>query len=227
VLRGEVYARWQEAIASGELRQALRTAEDPSRARTGTDPIAPSAGLQVAIAGALAALVVEADLAAAEETGARWRHEPAGRQLLAADESLGRPWPGFTDAAHDLVHGWQTWLRTLVRAEAPSVRTRTRAYGTGATVLLATLAAVAPPADEITPTMLRAVVAHPAAAAWGARARAELLFRVGDLLAAEADRRLAAIGLLGIDPGLASRLRDGSAEVGVARLRDPALSEAA
>jgi hypothetical protein len=231
VLRGEVYARWQEAITSGDMDRAVHTAEEPSRARAGT-ALTPADALQVAIAGALAALVVEVDLAAAEEAESRWWAELAGRELLAADESLGRPWPGFADAAHNLVHGWQIWLRTQVRAQAPPVRTRTRAYGTGATVLLATIAAVAPPADEITgssaaSTVLRAVLANPVAASLGDRARAEFLVRVGDLLAAEVDRRMAAISRFGIDPGLAARLRDSATEVGVARHHVPALSEAA
>jgi hypothetical protein len=224
VLRGEVYARWREAITSGELRMALRIAEDPSRAKAGTEP---AAGLQVAISAALAALVVEVDLAAAEETASRWRAEPAGQELLAADASLGRPWPGFADAAHDLVHEWQTWLRTQVRSEAPGVHSHAHANGTGVTALLATLAAIVPPFDESTGGELRAIAANRVAPSLGDRARVEFLVRVGDLLAAEVDRRLAAIGWFGIDPGLAGRLRDCSTELGSAQHPYRAMSEAA
>jgi hypothetical protein len=230
VLRGEVYARWQEAVASGELGKAVRAAEEPRRTRAEADGVTPAAGLQAAIAGALAALVVEVDLAAAEVTGSRWRPEPLGRELLAADESLGRPWPGFADAAHDLVHGWQTWVRTRAYADAPPARTGNVAPGTGVTALLATIAAVAPPATEITaepPAMLRAVVSNPGAVALGERARAEFLVRVGELLAAEVDRRLTAISRVGVDSGLAARLREGAAQVGVARHDVTVMSEAA
>ncbi len=160
VLRGEVYARWQEAITSGELTRALRAVEEPRRvASARADEAVPAGRLQAAIAGALAALVVEVDLAAAEETGSRWRAELVGRELLTADSSLSRPWPGFADAAHNLVHEWQTWLRTQATAEAPPVRTKSGAratgvhatgvHGIGPAVLLATLASIAPPTDEI------------------------------------------------------------------------------
>ena len=228
-LRGEVYARWQEAIADRDLHKALRLATEPRRGRKAADDVPLASRLQAAIAGALAALIVEVDLAAAEETGSRWRSEPVGRELLAADALLGRPWPGFADAAHDLVHGWQTWLRTEALDDAAAVHTAARGDATGATVLLATIAAVAPPLDEIADaqTALRAVIANPAAAALGDRARAEFLVRVGDLLAAEVDRRLAAISRLGVGPGLAARLRDSAAEIGVARSHVPARSEAA
>ncbi len=265
VFRGEVYARWREAITSGALGTALRIAEDPSRAKAGTES---AAGLQVAIAAALAALVVEVDLAAAEETASQWRAEPAGRELLAVDASLGRPWAGFADAAHDLVHEWQTWLRTQVRSDAPAVHSHAHDNGTGVTVLLATIAAIAPPPIDQSsrpshggapshsggpshssgPSHSRgpshgrgksrgrgpriggelgAIAANPVAASLGDRARVEYLVRVGDLLAAEVDRRLAAIGWFGIDPGLAARLRDCSTELGSAQHPYETMSEAA
>jgi hypothetical protein len=227
VLRGESYARWQEADSTGELPRALRIAEEPRRAKPGKDTLTPATGLQAAIAEALAALIVDADLAAADDTGTRWRTERAGRELLAADPVLGRPSPGFVDAAFDLVHGWQQWLAAHVRAEAPSVRTRTRAYGTGAAVLLATIAAVAPPPGEEAGAELQAIRENPAVMALGERARAEFLVRVGDLLAAEVDRRLSAIGQLGVDPGLARRLLDSAQALGATRHVELAMSEAA
>jgi hypothetical protein len=102
------------------------------------------------------------------------------------------------------------------------VRTATRSYGTAATVLLGTVAAVAPPAADITapelaPAMLRAVVENESALALGERARGEFLVRVGQLLSLEAERHLAAVSAVGVDPGLGTALREGSARLGMAR----------
>src|SRR4029450_9992221 len=56
MLRGEVYSQWQELIASGELRAALRTAERPRRPRRTptTEPPMPGRRFQTALADALA-----------------------------------------------------------------------------------------------------------------------------------------------------------------------------
>src|SRR5262249_30704879 len=99
VLRGHVYTAWRELVASGELRQAM----DTMHGRRGTHPDrAIGLRFQGAVAAALAALVTEADLLAAQRCQRAWREHPAGRALLDADPTLGRPWAGFADAAHDL-----------------------------------------------------------------------------------------------------------------------------
>jgi len=224
MVRGEVYSQWQELIASGELRAALRMAERPRRPRRSpaAEPPMPGRRFQAALADALAGLVTDVDLTATERVRARWREVPAGRELLAQDDALGRPWPGFTDAAYVLVHEWQQWLRGLARTEAPRVRTATRSYRTAAIVLLGTVAAVAPPAADITapglaPSMLRAVVENESALALGERARGEFVVRVGQLLSLEAERHLAAVSAVGVDPGLGAELRESSARLGMAR----------
>ena len=85
-------------------------------------------------------------------------------------------------------------------------------------VLLGTVAAVAPPLDVITGTasdaaQLRAIVAEPALRELGDRARAELMVRVGDVLAAEADRHLGPLSAAGVDPSQPQRLREAAARV--------------
>ncbi len=211
-LRGEGYVRWQDLIANGDLDRALRRRDRESAGAAGIAFMTTTVGM-------LASLVVEAGTTAAEEVAHRWRMEPAGRQLLTTDETLGRPWAGFSDAAHDLVHVWQVWLRE-------------RSAGNGAVELLAMIATVAPPAEEIIADggpadTLRAVMGDPTASTLGGQARSELLFRVGVLFAAEVDRRRATIETLGVDPGLSGRLREHGAQVGVARHLYTATSAAA
>jgi hypothetical protein len=225
MLRGEVYSRWQELLANGDLRLALKATAGPRRSQLSTGlaerPV-PGRRFHAGLAAALADLIVEVDATAAQRCRERWQATQAGQELLAADPTLGRPWLGFADAAFALVHGWQSWLRAMVRADAHRVRTQTRSYTTAAQVLLSTVAAVAPPVREITasgtgPAMLRAVGTHRAALALGERARLEFVSRVGSLLNAEVDRRLNPIAQAGTDPGLATRLRDAATEVRLAR----------
>jgi hypothetical protein len=221
LLRGDVYTQWQELVATGDLRQALRAAAGPRRGRANVSLAnrpAPGRRFQAAVAAAIAGLVCEVDAAAAQRCHDGWRAHSAGRPLLEADSGLGRPWLGFADAAHDLATGWQSWLRTVARLEAPRTRTRTRSFATASTVLLATIAALAPPPDDVTaagagPTLLLAVLRNEPARRLGERARAELLVRVGDLLGAEVDRHVAPVALSGVDAALGTRLRDAASGV--------------
>jgi hypothetical protein len=225
MLRGDILARWQELIVGGELKSALSALDRPRPGRTRAAIVErppPGRRFLAALHDALAGLVSEVDIAATERIRTLWRADKAGRELLADDDTLARPWPGFADAAYDLVHGWQAWLRGLARAEAPRIRTSTRSYRTAASVLLATVAAVAPLPEEITatspaPRMLGPVLENRAVRSLGERARGEFLVRVGDLLTLEVDRHVAAISAVAMNPALARTLRDGAARLGVAR----------
>jgi len=227
VLRGEVLSRWQELLASGELRLALRATTGPRRTQASAAlaerPI-PGRRFQTAVSTALAGLIVEADVAAALQCRQRWRSEPAGRALLDAE---GDQRGTVGDAAFDLVHDWQTWLRAAVNAEAPRARTRARSYATASTALLATIAAVAPVDDDeavavvgaatVRSVMMRRVLAKPDIRALGERARAELLVRFSNLLGAEVDRRLAALSDADVEVGLSQRLRVAAGHVRAAQ----------
>ena len=225
LLRGEVDAQWQELVTSGELRLAMRARTGPRRSQLRAalaDRPPPGRSFMEAVTTAVAGVLVEADLTACQQVRVAWRGHQPGRVLLAADPALGRPWAGFADAAHGVAHGWQAWLRTAIRQEAPRVRTRTRALGTSATVLLATVAAVAPPLADVTaagtgPSLLRAVLEQDAIRAFGERARAELLARCGELLAAELDRHLAPIDDARVDRDAPDRLRLAAGRAGIAR----------
>ena len=133
MLRGEVYARWRDLVASGELRRAVRARAGRLEVRSRRAEHRPSGRrLLPALARAIAALVSEADLTATRRCREAWAADPAGRALLAAEPTLGRPWPGFTDAAHDLVHDWSTRLRVSIRRQG-GPRTRTRSLESAAT----------------------------------------------------------------------------------------------
>jgi hypothetical protein len=223
-LRGEVYARWLQMLASGELTPALRSATERHRHEAVPVPANqahPGLAFLEAVTGALAGLIAEADVTAAGRCREAWRARGPGRDLLAADPSLGRARPGFEEAARDLVQGWQQWLRAVARADAPPVRTPSRSYSTAATVLFATIAALAPQRWRVTGSspaaeVLRTVLDHDELRPLGERARAELLVRVGQLLQSEVDRHLAPVGDAEVDAGLAQRLREAGRRVWLA-----------
>jgi hypothetical protein len=224
ILRGDVYAHWLRLLASGELAPALRSATD----RRGSEAVPmrsnhahPGSAFLDVVAAALTTLITEAGVSAAAQCREAWRARGPGRERLAADPSLGRPRPGFADAAHDLVHGWQHWLRAVARAEAPPVRTPARPFSTAATVLFGTIAAVAPPRPSglhISPAaeVLRTILDDGALHSFGERARAELMIRVGELLQSEVDRHLVPLADVRVDAGLAQRLREAGRRVWLA-----------
>ena len=204
VLRGEVYARWREIVASGELR--LR----PSRATTGhvavevagsSDPSRPRACRRRSRP-ALAALVTEADVQAAAAVPARWRAEPAGAGT-ARRRPDARPRLGRASATRPTT--WCTAGRPRCAQRqarrgcaSPASRDRTarhdRRGGTarrrhhGYAAPSAAAAAV-PPCATRTPQAL------------GERARAELLFRVGELLAPRwTGTLIPVVAGVGVDP---------------------------
>jgi energy-coupling factor transporter ATP-binding protein EcfA2 len=88
LLQGEVLARWQDCIASGDLRLAQaarpgkpgRQSRKGRRARRGPHRIA---SLDAALRAALESFVVSLGDRAAEQVQARWRATPAGALLLA------------------------------------------------------------------------------------------------------------------------------------------------
>lgn len=211
-LGGEVHALWQRLVADGDFASALRTVTG-SRAR----PVGQAAhAFSAAVLAALAGLVSGACTAAAEQCRQEWTAVPAGRALLAANPSLGRPRPEVTEVAYRVVSGWLDWLRAAAREQEPTGPAPSGA--TAAMVLLATLAAVAPPRpgleeDSNAVDLNQDLLDLEPVRRLGARARMELLVRVGDLLAGEVERHLAALGPAAADPDLAVRLRDAIAEV--------------
>lgn len=226
VLRGTGYARWRECVASGEAARALRAAQDPSRARPAPAP--PGRAMLAAVAASVCVLLVEADVRAGDEIADRWALDPAGRPLLTAD-----PDDDHGDlAAADLLRQWQAWVRDEARQVVPTHRMRTRATTTGAVVFLATVAAVAPPAAEVTVTgsasdALRRVLLDPAIVELGERARAELNTRIEAHLRRRAQGWLTRLEALRIDPELAGRLRQAATDVGIARQLAMSLRRAA
>lgn len=128
LLRGEVLARWQDFVGTGEFFRTLEQNVGRFRDRLGAffrgEP-APAVRVETAIETGLQAVIVDEAANAAEDTDRRWRSDPAGRQLLAADDLSGTA-PGFADRAAAEIRAWQEALMELIRTEGQGRRTQAR-----------------------------------------------------------------------------------------------------
>ena len=135
LLRGEVLARWQEFVGTGEFFRAVEEKISWLRDKIGSvfrgEP--PGANnLKVAVGSGLEALLRSEADAAAERAEASWRANSAGRQLLArAHTDLGRATADFDDRAARVIRDWQGAVLELVADTGMSKRSRARFMALG------------------------------------------------------------------------------------------------
>jgi hypothetical protein len=135
LLRGEVLARWQEFVGTGELLRNLESRVSWLRDRiTNAFKGKPQQAerVTVAVESGLQMLVLEHAEAAAERADASWRSVAAGTQVLdEARVDLSRASRDFRDRSERMVRDWQAGVLDLVRSEGGDKRTTARflAYG--------------------------------------------------------------------------------------------------
>jgi hypothetical protein len=234
LLRGEVLARWQEFVGTGEFLRTLESRVGQLRDKivaAVTGRPAPGRNLQAALESQLATLLRGVASDAAEQAYAAWQAHPAGVALL--EPGLQKPSPDLPQRAERVIRDWQSFVMDLVRSEAGDKRVVARgaAYavnGIGLTVMIAVFTSTAfiPTGAEVAvgagttvaaQKVLEAIFGDQAIRTLAARAREELLTRVDVLLDAEAARftdRTAAVGLE-LEPG--ATLRRAAADVEAAR----------
>lgn len=125
LLRGEVLARWQDFVGTGELLRALESRISALRDRlTGALRGKPQQAerVTVAVESGLHSLLVEHAEAAAERAEASWRSDAAGRALLAGAGDLSRASRECREQAERLVRDWQQAVLDLVRTEGADKR---------------------------------------------------------------------------------------------------------
>jgi len=237
LLRGEVLARWQEFVGTGELMRSLQSRIGRWRDRltaavTGTT--APGDGLADALESGVVLLMDSAAEHAAGEAAAAWRANAAGTALLCdTGNTLARSSPGFRAAAERVVRDWQAGVLDLVRREGAARRTSARlaAYGVNATGLLvmivvfATTSVIAAPLEVavaggttmLSQKVLEAMFGDQVVRRLAATARDDLLERVAELLTDERERYDALLIAHAPDPGDAALLQRAAAAVEKAR----------
>jgi hypothetical protein len=242
LLHGEVLARWQELVGTGEFMRGLQARVGRLRDRVAaavTGRAATGDRLKVALESGLVTLVRGAAADAAEQAAATWRAHPAGLTLLAISGGRGfdAPSPDFTERTERMVRDWQRGVLQLVRTEAGNKRfvARAGAYAVnalGLAVMIAVFTATAfiPTGAEIivaggttivAQKVLEAIFGDQAVRTLADRARVDLLARVRGLLEEESRRFLSALDGAGVDLEVAASLRRASAVVQSTRAAEP------
>jgi energy-coupling factor transporter ATP-binding protein EcfA2 len=135
LLRGEVLARWQEFVGTGELLKTLESKVSWLRDRVSNvvkGQPQQATRVTVAVESGLQTLILEHAESAAERTDAAWRTVVAGRTLLdESGEDLSRASRDFRLRAEQMVRDWQRSVLDLVRTEGADKRSTARflAYG--------------------------------------------------------------------------------------------------
>jgi energy-coupling factor transporter ATP-binding protein EcfA2 len=236
LLRGEVLARWQEFVGTGEWMRALQGQVSRLRDRVVsavTGRPTPADDLQGALENSVERLLrAEADRAA-ERTVTAWRSLPAGVDLLAGEQwELEGVSADFPEAAAAQVRDWQGAVLDLVRSEGADKRSRARILswgvnGAGAVVMVAVFAqtggltggeiAVAGGTTALGQRVLEAVFGDAAVRSLAARAREDLEARADHLLRYEQERFDVRVAAAAPARGAADALRATAAQVAAAR----------
>jgi hypothetical protein len=206
LLRGEVLARWQEFVGTGELLRALE-----SRIGRLRDHLvnvlrgrpAPEEQLGEALQSGVEALISAQLAAAADDASRRWRGIGGGPSLLAVRPDLAAPSPGVDNSVSRAVRDWQGYVLELVRTEGGDKRSAARvlSYGVNAIGVMLMLVVFSQTAGlsgaevgiaggtaVLAQRLLEAVFGDQAVRTLAAKAKAELLHRAGDLLDADRSR---------------------------------------
>lgn len=221
LLQGEVLARWEDFVGTGELLRSLEDKVGWLRERVvnavkGKPQQAER--VMVAIESGLENLILQEAEGTAATIAERWRARPAGAGVLAGAPELDRASRELRRTAERAVREWQQDVTELVRIEGSGQRTaRFLAYGVqGLAVALMVSAldqASTQPSSEAGRRLLEAVFGAESAAGLLARARDTLEYRLGDLLEVERRRWTAALDAVPVSADADTQLRQAARRV--------------
>ncbi len=237
LLRGEVLARWQDFVGTGEFLRSVEERVGRIRDRIVAFLRArptPAVEVEQAIEHGLQALLIgEADRAA-ELADGRWRADPAGRALLGKDD-LSRSSPEIPDLVAEQVREWQGAVLDLVRTEGQDKRLTARMLsfgvnGLGVALMVVVFAStggltgaevgIAGGTAVLGQRLLEAVFGDQAVRRLADTARKDLRERAEVLLSTEAARFTDRLDVLAVDAGASVALREALRDVEMARQRE-------
>lgn len=214
LLRGEVLARWQEFVGTGEFFRQVESTVSRLRDRLTAfikgEP-ARAENLGEALQSGVESLIANQGELAATKITRRWRSLPGGDQLLVADPALTRSSADIRARIERLVRDWQGDILEMVRSEGTDRRTTARimAYGVnglGVVLMLVTFAStagitgaevgIAGGTAVVGQKLLEAVFGDQAVRKLSRTARERLEQRVCELYAAEQARYEGAVSAL-------------------------------
>ena len=234
LMRGEVLARWQEFVGTGQVLKRLEEGVSRLRDRIGAavrgEP-APPEKVSEAIESGLAMLLVDAANDAARRADQAWRSDDAGRSLLAGSD-LARASSDFPDRAADAVRSWQDDLLDMIRTEGADKRKMARAVAYSLNGLSLALMVVifsttgglsgaeigiAGGTTVLAQKLLEAVYGEEGVRQMSGAAMEKLKVRVDGLMDEEKGRFLSRLDALDLDPELPGRLQSAALEIQHAR----------
>jgi hypothetical protein len=229
LLRGEVLARWQEFVGTGEfLRQVeagiSRLRDRITAAVKGNPP--PTSDLGEALQSGVAELLTAQERAAVATVLRRWRQLPGGSGLVAAHPELATPESEGTANVDRLVRDWQGEVLELIRAEGSDRRTSARVLsfgvnGVGVILMLLVFSqtggvtgaevGIAGGSALLAQRILEAIFGDQAVRDLAAKARGQLMVKTELLYAVEQARLHAAVAAFAVNATQADRLKAASA----------------
>lgn len=232
MLRGEVLARWQEFVGTGELFRAVEStvstwrdrASAFLRGRPAPEPVAE------AIGHGLVDLVQDAADRAADHTYAAWRADPAGSRLVDGLR-LSRSSADLRQRISAEVRAWQAGVMDLVSTEGADKRMTARVLsfgvnGLGAALMVAIFAStggltaaevgVAGGTAVLAQRLLEAVFGDDAVRRLTTTAQEDLGARMARLLDNEAYRFTTGLDALDLSPHAGEAVRLAARQVGLA-----------
>jgi len=235
LLRGEVLARWQEFVGTGEfLRQVeagiSRLRDRVTAAIKGERP--PASELGEALQSGVAELLTAQSRGASAAVLRRWRQLPGGPELLAAHPDLTSPAPEGVAKVERLVRDWQGEVLDLVRGEGKDRRTTARILsfgvnGVGVILMLVVFShtggitggevGIAGGSAVLAQRILEAIFGDQAVRDMADQARHKLMAKAEELYAGEQVRLHAAVAAVEVSAGQAVRLEAASSAVEAAR----------
>ncbi|WP_282006565.1 GTPase domain-containing protein [Propioniciclava sinopodophylli] len=242
LLRGEVLARWQDFVGTGEFMRAVEQKIGWLRDKIwstlkGEPPQANE--VKLAVESGLEALVREEGDAAAERAEAAWAANAAGRQVLqSAREDLSHSSPDFPAAVSRAIRDWQGDVLDIVSEVGQSKRNTARYLALGVNGLgVALMVVVFSQTGGITGAevgvaggtallaqrLLEAVFGEDAVRRLAKQAKDRLDERVEALMADELNRFLRALAATGADAAIADAVRTASDALAEHRSGDPVL----
>ncbi|HSP02767.1 MAG TPA: dynamin family protein [Acidimicrobiales bacterium] len=232
VMRGEVLARWQDLVGTGELLRELQSRIGRLRDRIAASVTGRPRNVekfQGAVESGVETLLRERVAEATDEVVLRWRATSAGAALLdAGGDELRRPSDDLGERASRLVRDWQGGLLDLLREEGAGKRTTAKilSYGLNGAALVLMVGvfaqtggltgaevAIAGGSTAVGSTLLEALLGDQAVRRLTERARADLDRRTGELLADEAERFTSLVDGHRPDTTTARTLRELAAEL--------------
>lgn len=245
MLRGEVLARWQDFVGTGDLMRAVEERIGIVRDKItgffrGRGPAEPK--VAVAIGHNLEAIIFDAADRAAERTYGAWRSDGAGAALLHSPD-LSRASADLRERLAAEVRGWQGDVLALVSDRGADKRGRARVLavgvnGLGAALMIVVFAqtggltgaevGIAGGSALLAQRILEAVFGDDAVRSLARAAQTTLLERAGRVLDDEAARFLDRLNAVGASRSWGPGLRGAAQEVqGAAHRERAARAEAA